>query len=93
MSKTTPGVIELLHGKLESVKDEGWDGQKPIVEDQCKPLLRHLVGQYDAEDERTKHEAKKEAAEKARSEEMAKAKSKNLAKASALSSGTADARA
>ena len=96
MSKATPGVIELLHGKLNAVKDEGWDGQKPIVEDQCKPMLRALVGEYAAEDEKKAEdrraaieavEAALNAAHKAAEAREASAPIKILAGLSYVSSG------
>ena len=51
MSKATPGVIRLLNDELKAAKGDE-EGELKVVDDKCKPLLRSLVGEYAAEDEK-----------------------------------------
>ena len=49
MTSATAGVIKFLSGELDAAQDE--EAKDLVVKDQCKPMIRNLAGQYDAEDE------------------------------------------
>ena len=49
MTSATAGVIKFLSGELDAARDEAQKAR--VVNEQCKPMIRNLAGQYDAEDE------------------------------------------
>ena len=53
MTSATAGVIKFLSGELDAARDEA---QKSQGCPQCKPMIRNLAGQYDAEDEEARFE-------------------------------------
>ena len=56
MTSATAGVIKFLSGELDAAQDE--EAKDLVVKDQCKPMIRNLAGQYDAEDEEARLEKK-----------------------------------
>ena len=56
MTSATAGVIKFLSGELDAARDEAQKAR--VVNEQCKPMIRNLAGQYDAEDEEARFEKK-----------------------------------
>ena len=56
MTSATAGVIKFLSGELDAARDEAQKAR--VVNEQCKPMIRNLAGQYDAEDEEARLEKK-----------------------------------
>ena len=56
MTSATAGVIKFLSGEIDAARDEAQKAR--VVNEQCKPMIRNLAGQYDAEDEEARFEKK-----------------------------------
>ena len=78
MTAATASVIKFLQGELTAAKAEDQD---EVVNGTCKPMIRSLVGQYDAEDERRRLEAAAQAADQAAQEAAQAAKEKSESEA------------
>ena len=56
MTSATAGVIKFLSGELDAARDAAQKAR--VVNEQCKPMIRNLAGQYDAEDEEARLDKK-----------------------------------